>query len=55
MLEAAEIPHTRVQRILPCVAERGVPKVVRETDRLGKRFVQPEGARDCTCDLCNFE
>jgi len=33
-LEAAGITHAEIQRDLPAMTERGMPKVMRETDRL---------------------
>jgi hypothetical protein len=33
-LEAAGITHAKIQRDLPAMTERGMPKVMRETDRL---------------------
>ena len=40
VFETAEIRHALVQRILPRMTERCVPKIVREADRLGQLFVE---------------
>ena len=55
MLEAAERFHTGVQGVLPRVAERGVPEVVRERDRLGQILVQSQRPRHAARNLRNFE
>jgi hypothetical protein len=37
------------------VPERRVAEVVREADRLGERFIQPQRPCDRTCDLRDFD
>ncbi len=55
VLEAAEIEHALVERILARMAERRVAEVVREAYRLGQRFVELERARDRARDLRDLE
>ncbi len=43
------------KRVLPRMAERRVPEVVRETDGLGERLVQPQRARHAARDLRNLQ
>ena len=44
--QAEALAQRFVERVLPGVAERGVPDVVPEPDRLGQVLVQPERAGD---------
>ena len=55
VFEATVILHAGVQRILPGVAERGVPEVVRERDRLRQILVEAELAGDTARDLGDFD
>ena len=55
MLEAPELPHAFVQRVLPGMPERRVSEVVREADGLRKRLVQPQRAGDAAGDLRHLE
>ena len=47
MVEAAKAMHRLVERLLAGMAERRVAEIVRQRDRLGEIFVEPQGA----CDL----
>src|SRR5580704_6996927 len=55
VLEAAEIAHALVQRILARVPERRVAEIVRQTDRLRQHLVQGERPGDGTRDLRNLQ
>ena len=55
VVEAAERLHRQVQRLLPGVAERRVPKVVRQRQRLGEVLVQPQRAGDRAGDLRHLD
>jgi hypothetical protein len=47
--------HRRVERALAGMAERRVPEIVRECERLGEIFVDTERARDRPRNLRDFE
>ena len=53
VLEAAR--DQRLQDALAGVAERRVPEIVSERDRLGQLFVQPQHLRDAAGDLRHLE
>ena len=55
VIEAALVAHQLAENALSRVTERRVPEVVRERDRLGEVFVQPQRTRDRTSDLRAFE
>ena len=55
VLEAAEVAHALVERVLARVAERRVAEVVREADRLDEILVQAQRARDRAGDLRDLE
>ncbi len=55
VLEAAELAHAIVERVLPRVAERRVAEVVREADRFDEVLVQRQRARDGARDLRDLE
>ncbi len=55
VLEAAEFAHAAVERVLARVPERRVAEIVREADRFGQRFVQPQRACDRARDLRDFD
>ena len=42
VLKAAKLRHAGVERILPCVAERCMAKVVRQTDRLHQILIEAQ-------------
>jgi hypothetical protein len=50
------LPRERtLQRILACMAERRMPDVMRQRQRLGQILVEPERARDRPRDLRDFQ
>ncbi len=49
------LPQRLVERFLAGVAERRVPHVVAEADRLRQVLVQAQGARDSASDGCRLE
>src|SRR5204863_5144211 len=51
----AALPEHRVERLLAGVAERRVPEVVTEPDRLRQILVQPQRARDAARDAGRLE
>ena len=55
MLEAAVVAHARVQRVLSGMAERRMPEVVCQANRLGQRLVQAQRMGDRAADLGNLE
>ena len=55
VLEAAELAHAFVERVLPRVAERRVAEIMGEADRLDEVLVQAQRARDRAGDLRDFE
>src|SRR6185437_12502737 len=55
VLKAPVWAHALVERVLPGVSERGVAQIMGEADRLGKRLVQSEGARDRAGDLRHLD
>ena len=55
MREAAKGLHLDVERLFPGMAERGVPEVMRQPDRLGEVLVETERAGDRPGDLRDFE
>ncbi|MNW06810.1 hypothetical protein D3C71_2032790 [compost metagenome] len=46
VLEAAKADHAGVERILPGVAKRRVPQVMRQANGLGQVFVDAQCARN---------
>src|SRR6185436_19125966 len=55
VLEAAEIVHAVVQRVLTGMAKRRVTEIVGETYRFDEVLVQAQGARNCAGDLRYLE
>src|SRR5262249_44223109 len=55
VLEAAELAHAIVERVLARVTERRMSQVVGEADRLDEILVQLERARDRARDLRDLE
>ena len=47
--------HSRIQRFLARMAERGMADIVGETQRLGQVFVQAQRAGKDAADLRDFE
>jgi len=55
VLEAAIGAHASVQRVLPGMAERCVPQIVRKADRLRERLVEPKRMGNGAGDLCDLD
>ena len=55
VLEAAEIHHAFIQRVLSRMPERCMAEVVGQADGLGQHFIQFQGARDGPGDLRDFQ
>src|ERR1700683_1185885 len=55
VLEPAVLAHALVERVLACVSEWGVAKVMGKADRLRQRLVQAQGERNRTRDLGHLD
>ena len=55
VIESAVPAHQFIERLLPRVAERRMPEVVRERDGLGEVFIQRERAGDGARDVGDLE
>ena len=55
MLESAVALHAFGQHFFAGMSEGRMPQVVRERNRLGQVFIQPERARDSAADRCHLD
>jgi K+/H+ antiporter YhaU regulatory subunit KhtT len=55
MVEPARQDESRIQRILPGMAERRMAEVVRKAQSLSQVFVEAESARNCATNLGDFD
>jgi hypothetical protein len=55
MIEAAMRCHRGLQRILARMAEGRMADIVRQAQRFGQIFVEPESARDAAADLRDLD
>lgn len=55
MIEPAVTPKRRIECGLAGMSEGRMAKIVREAERLGQVFIEPERARDRAADLRDFQ
>src|ERR1051325_6942795 len=55
VLETSVAAHQSIQYTFAFMAERGMPKIMRQSNGFRQVFVQPQSARDVSRDTRNFD